>query len=210
MTQEEFDQEQIDENRKRIAKSVSEQLGSVYARKSFENYTDEYGFIEKIKRCIDSKKSVYIFGDSRTGKTHIAAGIMFYLADKKTESSEYYGQRFFLPHAVKCISLDILISNIQNDRRLAEIDKIKKQQLLILDDIGVGKLTPERQAMYYYIIDYRISNGLQTIYTSNYKTNELWNGQNDEDPKRLITRIREMCEGIEIKKSGVKQCQNEK
>jgi DNA replication protein DnaC len=66
--------------------------------------------------------------------------------------------------------------------------------------MGVGKLTEERHSMYYYIIDYRLSNGLKTIITSNFLTKDLWRGGHDVSPDRIITRIREGSIGVELKK----------
>jgi DNA replication protein DnaC len=196
---------------------IGTQLGEIYTDSTFDNYRDTYGVIPSIKKAVDDKNSVYLYGDSRTGKTHLAAAIMRYISEKYYEKpykirkgwdyekcidifEEGMNKYYHDVYAQKCVLLDNIISDYKNESRMDDINYIKSREILILDDIGVGKLTPERQSMYYYIIDHRISNGMQTIFTSNYRTHDLWNGSTDEDPKRLITRIREMCVGIEIKK----------
>jgi DNA replication protein DnaC len=193
--------EEIKTEKEELKKNVIiEGLGTIYFEKSFENYDDNNSIISTIKNYIDNKKNIYLFGDSRKGKTHIACGIVKYICDN-TDIYRYRdrsssGKCFSI---VKCVNIDIIISNYNDNKRMSKIDEIKNKKILIMDDIGVGKLTPERHSMYYYIIDHRICNGLQTIFTSNYKTTGLWNGSVDVEPTRLITRIQEMCEGVEIK-----------
>lgn len=181
--------EQAEENIDNIMNNaISQSLGSIYADKSFENYKDSAGVVDKIKSAIDENKSVYIFGKSRKGKTHLASGIFRYIRATMKRGVK----------AWKCVNLDMLISNYGNESRQSIIERTKVVPYLILDDIGVGKLTPERHSIYYYIIDYRISNNLCTIYTSNYKTVGLWQAGTDIEPTRIITRIQESCIGIEL------------
>jgi DNA replication protein DnaC len=163
-------------------------FGKHYADKSFENFRDEKNTIGKAKKALEKNMGLYIYGKSRTGKTHLACGIYRHI--HKTISHNVLFR--------KCVELDILFSDYNDDERLRKIELLKKVDYLFLDDIGVGKLTQERHSMYYYVIDYRLSNDLWTCYTSNYMTNELWKGSTDADPARIISRIRETCKGIAL------------
>ena len=178
-------------NVEKMNEIISVNLGSIYVGKSFENYTDKES-VKKITELLSDDTWLYIHGESRSGKTHLASAIY----------------QWYTMHGIsgvrirKCITLDMLFSDYRNDEREDKIEDIKTATILILDDIGVGKLTHERHSMYYYIIDYRISNNKKTILTSNYRTNDLWNEGTDVSPARIITRIQEASTGIELTRVG--------
>ena len=50
---------------------------------------------------------------------------------------------------------------------LKYLDKIKTCPLLLLDDIAFTKMSPDFSMVMYNIVQYRLDNGLSTIYTSN-------------------------------------------
>jgi DNA replication protein DnaC len=168
---------------------ITEQAGSVYTSCSFDTFTDKKT-AAAVLRHADDNDWLYIYGDSRTGKTHLAVALFKHLV-----MSGRHGVRFR-----KCIALDMLFSAYDSENRKERIEEIKTASILFIDDLGVGKLTHERHSMYYYIVDYRISNNKKTIITSNYKSKDLWSDGVDVSPARIITRIQEAATGIEVKK----------
>lgn len=179
--QERIEKERIDAEQKQNA-FIANGFGKIYISAKLDDFQKSER-LEKLKSCLSTDEWIYLHGDSRSGKTHLAAAMA----------------RITNGQIIKAVALDVLISDYRNERRQLRIDSIASSKTLYIDDIGVGKLTQERHSMYYYIIDYRISNGLKTIFTSNCKTTELWKGSVEVDPVRIITRIQEASKGFEIK-----------
>jgi len=141
---------------------------------------------EELKKSIHDKSWLYITGKSRQGKTYLASSIY----------------RMIGGTIIKAIELNMLMSYYGVERREEQIKKIATAPILFIDDIGVGKLTPERDSMYYYIIENRIANNLKTVFTSNHPTSKLWGGDLDLDAVRIINRIQEASKGFEVKKEN--------
>lgn len=188
----EREQRVIDEKKQRINYFISNGFGQIYINAIINDFHENERLFDLLKR-IENGEWVYLHGESRSGKTHIAAAIARRICETKEVKIKI----------IKSVDLDILISNYTNDYRLRDIKDLAKTEILFIDDIGVGKLTQERHSMYYYIVDYRISNGLQTIFTSNLKTANLWSGSIEVDPIRIITRIQDASKGFEIKNREV-------
>lgn len=165
---------------------ISRSFGRIYISARMKDFPSS-GRMGALMQYIKTDDWIYLYGDSRSGKTHLAAAMA----------------RNMNARVIKSVDLDILISDYRNENRQSRIDNIACSRILFIDDIGVGKLTQERHSMYYYIIDYRISNGLKTIFTSNYKTVDLWKGSIEVDPVRIITRIQEASKGFEVKNREV-------
>jgi DNA replication protein DnaC len=177
-----------EQRRERIERHIAEDFGREYTDKTLENFRDANGIIPAIKKAYDENRDIYMFGESRKGKTHITVGL-YRIALEAGESIRF----------INSVDLDILISDYSNDNRNDDINDIVRCKRLIIDDIGVGKLTPERHSIYYKIINWRNVDGLQTIYTSNHPTKDLWKGLTEIDPFRLVKRMREDCHGVEVK-----------
>lgn len=167
---------------KKIADEISIGFGSIYVNAKLEDFPKNSA-MDRLELSISGNRWIYLYGDSRAGKTHLAAAIYKKIGGTITNS----------------VDLDTLISNYDSDNREREIKKIAKSKILFIDDIGVGKLTHERHRIYYYIINYRNSNNLKTIITSNHKTTKMWEGSTEIDPIRIVTRIQESSDGYEVK-----------
>jgi len=161
-------------------------LDAVYHYEDYQRlnpYREEIGDLhqkhaEIVKKNIDEKKWLYLYGESRKGKTHLASAIYQYLILQGIYAK-----------IIKSVNLDIIISDYDDEWRKDKIDGYKNAHVLIIDDLGIGKLTNERHSIYYLIIDYRLSNDKQTIFTSNYRTPDLWKGTTDIDAVRIQTQI---------------------
>lgn len=64
-------------------------------------------------------------------------------------------------------------------------NKMKAVKLLVIDDIGIRNITEAFENELYEIIDYRVTQGLVTIYTSNIPLEELVESLGD----RIVSRI---------------------
>jgi DNA replication protein DnaC len=173
-------------------KGIVKNIGKRYAEKSFENFTDK-AIVRRVTEELSTDHWLYIHGESRTGKTHLACGMYRWYID--TGATDIFIR--------KSIDLDILFSAYDRDDRMGKVEALREVSVLIIDDIGVGKLTQERHSMYYYVLDWRLSNGLKTIFTANVLPQNLWAGSTDGDPTRIITRIQEASLGIQVTRNGM-------
>jgi DNA replication protein DnaC len=171
---------------KKINARIASNFGKIYENARMSDFPKNER-MEELSRYIKDNTWIYLFGESRSGKTHLAAAIY----------REIGGT------IVKSVNLDMIMSCYSIEGRGEKIENYAKTSILFIDDLGVGKLTHERHSIYYYIIDHRISNNLKTIFTSNYKTAKLWDGSVDIDPTRIITRIQETGKGFEIKNKTI-------
>lgn len=126
------------------------------------------------------KKGVYLQGDVGRGKTHLACAIFNnYIAQGK----------------LKFIVVDDLIRKIKaafSDGVEFNLASYMSADLLVLDDLGAEKTTEFVEGELYNIINYRYTNKLPTIITSNIPWNEL-EGKYQMNGRRIASRISEMC-----------------
>jgi DNA replication protein DnaC len=165
-----------------LEKNITKGFGGIYINAQLSDFPQD-SKMDELKKCIRDTSWIYLHGESRSGKTHLAAAI--YREIKGT--------------IVKSVDLDNIMSYYAFLEKKEQIEKYAESKVLFIDDLGIGKLTQERHGMYYKIIDYRISNNLKTVFTSNYKTVNLWSGSVDVDPVILVKRIQEVGKGFEIK-----------
>jgi len=79
-------------------------------------------------------------------------------------------------------------------------DEICNTGLLMIDDIGMEKMSSFRQEILEYIIDTRCKNERLTFFTSNYNLDQIVYRVGEEIAGgRIISRIAKMCEIIELK-----------
>lgn len=125
------------------------------------------------------KKGIYLHSSVGYGKTYT----MKMLADHVNSSLKNMGD-----------ILDMLQHSMSNGTYIYELDVIKKQKYLFLDDLGIEKYSEFREETIYKIIDYRYRNQLPVFVTSNLSTKEIA----DKYSVRLASRLIEMCLIVEL------------
>lgn len=75
------------------------------------------------------------------------------------------------------------------------LKRMKTVELLVLDDIGIRDLSEPFKNELYDVIDTRVTNGLSTIYTSNYPLSTLA----DLLGERIVSRIEGQCYSVGFK-----------
>lgn len=110
-------------------------------------------------------KGAYIYGDMGIGKSFILAALARELSELKEAST------MFLHYP----SFTIDIKNaISGGSVKEEIDRVKRAEVLILDDIGAEQSSSWlRDDVLQTILQYRMLEDLPTFFTSNYSMNEL-------------------------------------
>lgn len=147
------------------------------------------------------KNGLYIYGSNGTGKTYLTYAIANSLM-----------KRFDL---IMATTVEI------NDKiRRAEFetgatsnrakDKYKYFDILIIDDIGKQKLNEFQVNNLFDIIDYRSSNLLPTIFTSNYGSQGLIerltpDGSDESTASSIIDRLNGMCKVIKMEGDSLRK-----
>ncbi|MBO0602753.1 DNA replication protein [Sporosarcina sp. E16_3] len=169
---------------------------------SLGRYADTFGS--------DDVKSVYLWSDSPgTGKTSTAAGLInayiartYYEALLKDVQPPQLLAYFLDVNAWQELYTGFTRPNIPKD--IAEkssepyyrqMERAKMAPFAVLDDLGVRDATDGFRGDLHTIINYRVSNGLPTIYTSNLPIEEMATVFD----ARLYDRIRDQCGVIHFK-----------
>jgi DNA replication protein DnaC len=161
--------------------------------KSFEGNTKlslwVSAYIEKFN-LKDTQKGIYFYSNTGTGKTYLSSCIMTSLAKTK-------GIRCYFTTVTDLLLLARRADN--GDEELQEqLEKIKSIELLILDDLGVEKITDWTETFLQSLVDHRYSRCLSIIYTSNNTLQQLPNRfQGESVGSRLVSRIIHSCFVIE-------------
>lgn len=104
-------------------------------------------------------KGIYLYGSLGVGKSYLMAATARKLADRNISSLLVYMPDFF--REIK--------DSIQDNSLQDKVDALKKVPVLFLDDIGAETLSPwARDEVLGAILQYRISENLPTLFTSNY------------------------------------------
>jgi len=138
-------------------------------------------------------KGLLLFGSRGTGKTKLVSIV--------TREKIKQG------HKVLFSSVPDLIQSIRSSFDKGKTDELLEEirdvEVLVMDDLGVEKVTDWVSEQMFSIVNHRLNKGLQTIITSNYSPEQLIirlspknkNGEveDDEPGYRIVSRIKEMC-----------------
>lgn len=136
------------------------------------------------------KKGLYLSGSFGCGKTYLIAATFNELAKQKVKSAIVYWPEF----------LRDLKTSFTTDEFKEKFDKIKKVELLLIDDIGAESVTEwNRDEILGSILQYRMQMQLPTFFTSNMDIVLLENhlaSTKDKvstlKAKRIIERIKQL------------------
>ena len=150
-------------------------------------------------------KNLFLYGQRGTGKTHLLTAFIKNEIKDLLISETDNAEDIFDPYVNYPIFIDVpkLLFNIRqtfnkdnyhsNEKDIFE--KYSKSQTLYLDDLGAEKSTDWAVQTLYLLIDYRYSNEMKTVITSNLTLDEIADKLDD----RISSRIAGMCEIVEMK-----------
>ncbi|EZH66760.1 primosomal protein DnaI [Bacillaceae bacterium JMAK1] len=142
-------------------------------------------------------KGLYLHGMFGVGKTYIAASIQNTLASRKISSLLVYAPEFFRE----------MRQSVADGTVTEKLDAVKAVPVLILDDLGAETMSAWiRDDVLGVILQYRMTEKLPTVFTSNWDLDELEghlafsqkNGEERLKAKRLMERIRPMTSGVYV------------
>jgi hypothetical protein len=172
---------------RRDAYRKDEMLASMLAtsgiHKSYIGYDpgkDKHGILNFIIRNIED--NIVIPGAYQIGKTHCACHAGIRVA-KSGKSVMYFRVSDMLR---------TILGTMGQDMALAEftLDKIKRMNLLILDDFGKEKLTDRAGEIMFSIIDFRLLDKRPTWITTNMHGKEFAERLGDDRGGAILARIR--------------------
>ena len=187
----------------RIAKLFSSaRIPRAYEGDTFADYTVTDGnrkAVEAARWILADGSGVFFYGAKGTGKTKLAAII----ANERARAG----------HPVLFASVPDLMADIRasfDGGKTAEtVQAVKETPFLVLDDLGSEKMSEWVGEQLFCIVNHRYNERLQTVVTSNYNPTQIirrmatvdrgGNVIDDMQGQRIMSRIYEMCERVEIK-----------
>lgn len=185
------------EQRQLQTKCRAAHIPAKYIGKTFGDYeiTSENKRAFTLAKWFVAEKSaqgLYLYGNCGTGKTYLASLIAQEFVD---EGTVIFGD---VPDL-----LSRLKETFDTGGTEALINRYAKCKLLVLDDIGTGKVTEWNVGVLYQVINARYNANLPLIVTSNYDFDDLRNRLTVKDKnggiiddftaKRIVSRLSEMC-----------------
>lgn len=173
---------------------------------SFEDYEKDFGRLDAVDKAASflmnyeqgkSHKGLYLYGKFGVGKSYLLGAIANELAKKQISSMIVY-----VPELLREIKSSIGDSSLNT-----KIEALKKEPILMLDDIGAEAVSSwTRDEVIGPILQYRMLENLPTFFTSNFDfqglEHHLTYSQRGEEEKvkarRIMERIRYLSEPILI------------
>ena len=187
----------------RIAKLFSSaRIPRAYEGDTFADYTVTDGnrkAVEAARWMLAGGSGVFLYGEKGTGKTKLAAII----ANERARAGSPV-----LFASVPDLMADIRRSFKEGTTSEA-VQAVKNAPFLVLDDLGAEKMTEWVGEQLFCIVNHRYNEQLPTVVTSNYSPTQviahmatvdgLGNVIDDMQGQRIMSRIYEMCERVEIR-----------
>jgi len=151
-------------------------LSLVHRYMDFDNFTlsSEIERVYNILKKYDSG-SLYLWGKCGSGKTHLAVSLI----------KKFNGYFKSVPELLLDIRASFNTVHSGNTTEKSIIDYYSKLDLLCLDDLGAEKVTDYSLQTLYLIIDRRMRELKNTIFTSNLSLSELSIKLNDRISSRI-------------------------
>jgi len=153
-------------------------------------YKSARAYIDKADIVVQENIGLYIYGDNSSGKTYLIACICNSLVEKGY-SCEFTSIPKLLAEASKSI----------REGRISQaeiVDTLSRKSFLFIDDLGkefIGDKNDygynKAEKMLLEVLNARYSNGLPTIFTSNYSLDDF--ATNFKLDKAIIERLNEMA-----------------
>lgn len=154
---------------------------------------DVIDYINNIVESKDlTKKGIYLSGSFGTGKSYIMSIFIKALAKEGFKCGYAYFPELLV---------ELKKEFDQNSKSLLE--KIKKLDVLVIDDIGSEKVSEwSRDEVLGTILQYRMDNKLFTCFTSNYNLDELLKHYNKDreiiKANRIVDRIKYLTKSFDL------------
>ena len=148
------------------------------------------------KIFIKNKKGLFLWGKPGVGKTWAQYAII----KRLILSSDKNNFKDIEIYSMSKIYSDLTEGQFDKDFKSSDYkERICDTEILMIDDLGVEKISDFRQEILEYIFNTRCKNEKLTLITSNYKLDDLIDRVGGGvEGERITSRILKMCEIIEM------------
>jgi len=169
---------------------------------NFELWNSEDPTLARAKRAVEefvnlypeSGKGLLLMGAVGTGKTHLAvAGLHALIVDKGARGR-------FVDFTTLVLEIQMTFDGSGSSRDI--LRPLIAADVLVLDELGAGKVTPWVMDLLYYLVNSRYVHDRLTIFTTNYSDFAHIAGQEtltDRVSARIRSRLFEMCRRLELR-----------
>lgn len=177
---------------------IASNLGRRFRDRTFESFEREANpkaydialdYAQNFETYKRRGQGLVFIGEFGTGKTHLAAAIANYLIQRKVPV--VFGTLAGLLREVKkTYDEDSIVSTEQIENRLKKVD------LLIIDDLGKEKVTDWVLEKFYEIVNFRYENYMPFVITTNLTLKEIkqkFDNQHGYIGGAITSRLIEMC-----------------
>jgi len=135
-------------------------------------------YAHKFVQEFPNRTNLFIFGETGTGKTHIACCIATELINR--------GFSAIFIKAAEYIDLCYQRFSDKGGEKSAMYEKLLNCELLVLDDLGADVTTKNSDSLLLSLIDDRLNSGLSTIITSNLSISQIKDIYSERVSSRII------------------------
>jgi len=169
---------------------------------NFELWNSEDPTLARAKRAVEefvnlypeSGKGLLLMGAVGTGKTHLAvAGLHALIVDKGARGR-------FVDFTTLVLEIQMTFDGSGSSRDI--LRPLIAADVLVLDELGAGKVTPWVMDLLYYLVNSRYVQNRLTIFTTNHSDFAHTAAQEtltDRVSARIRSRLFEMCRRLELR-----------
>ena len=165
--------------------------------KKISDLKEMKSLVQQVMESFEKDESIILCGTQGSGKSHIASALMYeWLAKNVKFDDSGTPDLSRVPYFLPMSDLYLELKSSFDNEMVAEkdiLEKYWKKPLLVLDDLGVEKLSDWSRNVVYSLIGKRYNECLQTVVTTNLQLDEI--GKLIDS--RISDRLEEM--GVTIK-----------
>jgi DNA replication protein DnaC len=174
------------------------------ARAAVTHYIQTPAAFEATRKGILNGDSVYLYGPSGTGKSVLAAALLYHYAHMaaagKVATEYMYGDTYrfvSVPELLATLrrSFTARYANVATEDESTIVDHLKGSVVLVLDDLGAEKTSDWTLSTLYTIINYRYEFFRPTLFTSNLSLAQLSERMEDD---RIPNRVAGWCTTLQL------------
>lgn len=134
-------------------------------------------YLKNWKRMFAENVGLYLWGNTGSGKTYMAAAIANRLVDQ--------GVKVYMDSVTQ---LTNMLGDVYSGKRDEVLYRIRSCDLLVIDDFGVERSTEFTQQQAYDLLEYRVETNKPMIVTSNIPAEQL-RTETDTRKQRMYSRL---------------------